>query len=78
MIARESTWVKGLERGARDLVRFVWPRRCAGCGEAPAGAHVLCARCLDAIPRLALPLCVRCLVREAADPVCARHAGFTV
>ena len=73
-----ATWAKGVERGARDLARFVWPRRCAGCGEAPAGAHVLCARCLGAIPRLALPLCARCLVREAADPVCARHAGFTV
>ncbi len=73
-----ATWARGVERGARDLARFVWPRRCAGCGEAPAGAHVLCARCLDAIPRLALPLCARCLVREAADPVCTRHSGFTV
>ena len=73
-----ATWGRAAERGARDLAQFVWPRRCAGCGEPPAGSHVLCASCLAAIPRLALPVCARCLALEAAEPVCARHPGFTV
>jgi len=73
-----ESWVRVAERGARDLAHFVWPQRCAGCGEPPASGHVLCATCLAAIPRLHLPLCVRCLAREAADPLCPRHPGFTV
>ena len=71
-------WVQAAERSARDLARFAWPQRCAGCGEPPAAGHVLCPACLAAIPRLRLPLCARCLAREAADPVCTRHPGFTV
>ena len=78
LVSKPATWVRGVERCARELASFVWPRRCAGCGDSPTGSHVLCERCLGAIPRLSLPLCARCLAREAADPVCARHAGFTV
>lgn len=71
-------WIRVAERYTRDLARFVWPQRCAGCGEPPATGHVLCATCLASIPKLKLPLCARCLAHEAADPVCTRHPGFLV
>ena len=71
-------WEETLRQGARDIAAFVWPQRCPGCGAPPAGGELLCGACLALIPRLSLPLCARCLAREAADPVCARHPGFRV
>lgn len=75
MIAR---WREAVKRGGADLASFVWPQRCPGCGDAASRGALLCAACCERIPRLSLPLCARCLVREAADPVCARHAGYRV
>lgn len=62
---------------ARGLAAFAWPQRCAGCADAIGPGAVLCAACDAVIPRLALPLCARCLFEEA-DPVCSRHADFRV
>lgn len=71
-------WERVAQRGVADLSAFLWPQRCPGCGLAVARGELLCEDCFARIPRLALPLCARCLSREAADPVCARHPGFRV
>jgi len=65
-------------RGVREVAEFLWPRRCPGCGRAPGPQPLLCAGCLGRIPRLATPVCIRCLAAGADDPRCARHPGFTV
>lgn len=66
----------GLAR--RGLAAFLWPERCPGCGDGAPGARLLCASCEARIPRLALPLCARCLARQEADPVCGRHPATQV
>jgi len=76
MGAMNATVGEWARQGARDVAAFLWPQRCPGCGDSPAAGSLLCRPCGESIPRLALPLCVQCLAREAADPVCARHPGF--
>lgn len=55
------------------LLDLVLPQRCLACGERGA---VVCARCLDALPRLVPPFCERCGA-PAAWPVprCRECAG---
>jgi ComF family protein len=78
MAAMIGTWAQGARRSARDVAAFVWPQRCPGCGAAPPSGALLCAACLELIPRLSHPLCARCLARGAADPGCPRHPDFRV
>jgi ComF family protein len=63
---------------ARDLMAFAFPQRCPGCDAPAPPADLLCAACLDAIPRLATPLCARCLVRGDDPSGCVRHPGHAV
>jgi ComF family protein len=44
----------------------------------PVRAGLLCGPCLDAIPRLALELCAKCLLQGREPVGCTRHAGFRV
>ena len=61
----------------RDLVTFVLPQRCPGCGVEADPARMLCGRCLAAIPRLETALCVRCLAAGSAQPSgCLRHPAY--
>jgi ComF family protein len=63
---------------ARDLVAFALPQRCPGCAASARPERLLCDACAEAIPRLAVPLCARCLARSR-DPVgCTRHPGHSV
>ncbi len=73
-----TLWVRRALEGARDVAAFAWPQRCPACGAPPARGDLLCESCRGRIPRLALPLCARCLAHEAADPVCGAHPGFRV
>jgi ComF family protein len=61
---------------AAGLADLAWPQRCPGCGVSADPAAVLCARCEAAIPRLAIPLCVRCLARGHEPDGCRAHRGF--
>ncbi|MCC6652254.1 MAG: ComF family protein [Candidatus Eisenbacteria bacterium] len=63
---------------AHWLTEFALPQRCAGCAAPIAGVRVLCGPCEARIPRLATPLCARCLVRGGDGSPCARHAGRAV
>ena len=69
---------RGLGSAIATALDAVLPQQCAACGRV-AGAHaVLCTACRDAIPRLSLGLCARCLA-DGAEPVgCRRHPHFTV
>jgi ComF family protein len=64
-------------RAGRGLAGFLWPERCAGCGSPDPEAGLLCRTCFALVPRLAQPLCARCLVHEA-DPLCGRHPRHRV
>ena len=54
---------KPAQRSSRRAASFervldlLLPQRCLGCG---AGGAVLCAGCLDGLPRLVAPFCARC------------------
>lgn len=58
---------------ARDLLEFVLPQRCPACGVPAASTRLLCERCHALLPRLAAPVCARCLLEERAPDGCARH-----
>jgi ComF family protein len=62
---------------ARGLSAFLWPQRCAGCGES-VSHDVLCEPCRESIPRLSLALCARCLAAGETEPICTRHAHHQV
>jgi len=61
---------------ARDLLAFVLPQRCPGCGVPVDPARLLCEPCLDRIPRLETALCARCLAAGRDGVGCLAHAGF--
>ena len=63
---------------ARNLVAFALPQRCPGCGSAALPRRLLCDECHAAIPRIAMPLCARCLARGSEPVGCIRHPGHTV
>lgn len=69
----------GVARGLlQDLAAFALPQRCPGCGALSDRATLLCDECRERIPRLAAPLCARCLVRGREPSGCLRHPGFAV
>jgi len=56
--------------GLRDqLLNLLFPPRCASCRQVGAW---FCAGCLDQVPRVESPFCIRCGDRVAADGLCAR------
>jgi ComF family protein len=57
-----------VRRGALDAARLALPQRCELCAEA-SGAQLLCAACLDALPRLG-PACPQCALPSATGDVC--------
>jgi len=61
---------------ARDLLAFVLPQRCPGCGVPVDPARLLCEPCLARIPRLETALCARCLAAGRDGVGCLAHAGF--
>jgi ComF family protein len=60
------------------LLEFALPQRCPVCGAVADPARLLCDTCFAAVPRLAMPLCARCLARERDGISCRAHAGFEV
>ena len=65
-------------RLARDALDLALPQRCASCGVPCEPPLPLCAPCLEAIPRLALDLCARCLARGRDPSGCRAHPAFAV
>ncbi len=59
----------------RAALAFALPQRCPACGAPADAASVLCEPCLARVPRLATPLCVRCLAAGRDPSSCARHPG---
>ena len=57
----------------RWLAAFAAPQSCPGCGARTGAAEFLCAGCETRIPKLAVPLCVRCLLEERDPAGCRRH-----
>lgn len=64
-----ASWALGCEA-------FLLPERCPGCGGEAARGRLLCPDCWARVPRLGLPLCVRCLRLERDPSGCTGHAGF--
>jgi ComF family protein len=67
--------MRGLVRWARGCEAFALPERCPGCGAEPSSGHLLCASCWASVPKLGMPLCVRCLGLERDPSSCAGHPG---
>jgi len=63
---------------ARDLAALALPQLCPGCGVAAEPARLLCDACLERIPRLAMPLCARCLAHGREPVGCLAHPGHRV
>lgn len=55
------------------LEAFAAPQECPGCGTRTDADDFLCRACEARIPRLAEPLCVRCLMSEREPVGCRRH-----
>lgn len=63
---------------AAGLEAFALPQRCPSCGAPASAAALLCERCLDLLPPLAVPLCARCLARGREPAGCLAHPGHAV
>ena len=61
---------------ARDVAAFALPQRCPVCGAQASSEHMLCAPCLERIPRFSTTLCVRCLAAGREAAACLAHSGF--
>jgi ComF family protein len=74
--------LNSLEREARErlnnLLAFLLPQRCPVCGEPADAARFFCTACERALPRLAVPVCARCLSEESPADACLRHPGDRV
>lgn len=62
-----------LARVARDLLEFVLPQRCPGCGVPAAPGLLLCESCWRRLPTLGTPVCARCLLDQRPPDGCRRH-----
>src|SRR5881296_3514266 len=69
---------RALAGWARDVAEFAFPQRCPGCGVAAAPERLLCDPCLARIPRVAMPLCARCLAHGREPVGCVAHSHRTV
>ncbi len=69
---------RGLAAPLADLLEFLLPQRCPGCGAPADPARLLCASCLARLPVLGRPLCARCLLEDRPPDVCRSHAGDRV
>ena len=76
--AKVAALMRRLARPVADLLEFVLPQRCPGCGEPAGTAAMLCARCVSRLPELPHPVCARCLADGAAPDGCVRHPGDQV
>jgi len=56
------------------VLDLLLPQRCLACGRSGA---VVCAACLDALPRLAPPLCERCGALQPPAPGRCQFCGAT-
>ncbi len=63
---------------ARDVLDFLLPQRCPGCGEPADASQVLCDPCRARIPRFGGALCARCLLAGGDGESCARHTSARV
>ncbi len=70
--------VAPLRTSLGDLLEFLLPQRCPGCGVAVDPARFLCERCLARLPRMDAAVCARCLRDEQPPDSCARHPGDSV
>lgn len=62
-----------LRAAALDVLEFLLPQRCPGCGVPAAPARLLCERCHARLPRLTSPVCALCLLEELPPDGCHRH-----
>jgi ComF family protein len=67
-----------LRRAAGDVLEFLLPQRCPGCGVPADPARLLCEACVARLPALDVPICARCLRDGGAADGCVRHAGDRV
>ena len=67
-----------LARVAHELLEFVLPQRCPGCGAPAASARLLCESCWRRLPTLGTPLCARCLLEQRPPDGCRRHPNELV
>lgn len=58
-----------------DLLDFVFPKRCVGCGR---GGSYFCQKCISDIPQsdLVCPFCERLAIGGQVHPVCIRKHGL--
>ncbi|MBI1798228.1 MAG: hypothetical protein HYR73_00910, partial [Candidatus Eisenbacteria bacterium] len=73
-----SAWLAGFRGAGEGVAALLMPQRCPVCAAAADPARLLCDACRARIPRLAAPLCARCLAREREGVGCRAHAGFEV
>jgi ComF family protein len=69
--------VSATGRWLADLEDFALAQRCPGCGRCCGPDEVPCRACADAIPRLEMALCARCLARGGDPAGCSHHPGYT-
>ncbi len=67
-----------LRAAALDVLEFLLPQRCPGCGVPADPVRFLCERCHARLPRLANPVCARCLLEDLPPDGCRRHPNDQV
>ncbi len=79
-VKRSSTLAltRALGSLSRDVLEFVLPQRCPGCGEPALAQALLCQHCVARLPRLDGALCARCLCDDNPPDACRRHPGDAV
>jgi ComF family protein len=76
---RLGPWLsRALAKPFADLLEFVLPQRCPGCGVPADAARLLCPRCEARLPAMPAAVCARCLGEEAPPDACRRHPGDQV
>ncbi len=70
--------VHGAGHTLAAAIAFAYPQLCPGCGAAAGAGQLLCEHCHARIPRIAFPLCARCLSRGADGAPCAAHPHHRV
>ena len=78
LVLRLTAASRGLVAPLADLLEFLLPQRCPGCGAPADPALLLCGPCLARLPVLGQPLCARCLLEERPPDGCLRHPGDRV
>ena len=60
-------------RLSENIVDFLFPSRCIGCGK---WGNLLCAHCINRLPRITVPVCTKCGRPESSGPFCPNCWGW--